>query len=187
MDKWLSRLESSNWMLHIRDTLNCACLVAQCLDQEGASVLVRGLEGLDATSLVTSLTQVILNPDCRTVRGMEALVEWEWLQAGYRFPIRHQESCYSSGRSKTQTPTFLLFLDCVGQIHQQFPCSFEFSTSFLIMLLWTFILFIIWHISGHLWSRKMNMKLAERTVSLWSYLNQPDILQVFPQPNVWPQ
>jgi len=35
MDKWLSRLESSNWMSHIRDTLNCACLVAQCLDQVG--------------------------------------------------------------------------------------------------------------------------------------------------------
>jgi hypothetical protein len=65
---------------------------------------------------------------------MEALVEREWLQAGYPFPIRHQKSCYSSGRSKTQAPTFLLFLDCVGQIHQQFPCSFEFSTSFLIML-----------------------------------------------------
>lgn len=61
-------------------------------------------------------------------------MEREWLQAGYPFPIRHRKSCYSSGRSKTQAPTFLLFLDCVAQIHQQFPCSFEFSTSFLIML-----------------------------------------------------
>lgn len=37
--------------------------------QEGASVLVHGAEGTDFTLLVTSLTQVILNPDCRTVRG----------------------------------------------------------------------------------------------------------------------
>jgi len=33
MDKWLGRLESSNWLANVRDTLNCACLVAQCLDK----------------------------------------------------------------------------------------------------------------------------------------------------------
>jgi hypothetical protein len=31
-------------------------------------------------------------------------------------------------------------------------------------------------------AERMNMKLAERTVSLWSYLNQPDILQSFLNP-----
>lgn len=33
MDKWLSRLDASNWMSHVKDTLDCACLVAQCLDK----------------------------------------------------------------------------------------------------------------------------------------------------------
>lgn len=37
--------------------------------QEGWSVLVHGADGMDATLLVTSLAQVILNPDCRTIRG----------------------------------------------------------------------------------------------------------------------
>lgn len=37
IDKWLSKLESSNWLSHIKDVLNCACLVAQCIDQEGRS------------------------------------------------------------------------------------------------------------------------------------------------------
>jgi len=69
IDKWLSRVENSSWLSHVKDTLNCACLVAQCLDQECASVLLHGSEGLDSTLLVTSLAQVILNPDCRTVRG----------------------------------------------------------------------------------------------------------------------
>lgn len=69
MDKWLSRLDASNWLSNIKETLNCACLVAQCLDQENSSILVHGSEGLDATLLVTSLAQVILNADCRTVRG----------------------------------------------------------------------------------------------------------------------
>lgn len=35
MDKWLSRLESCGWLTHIKDVLSSACLVAQCMDQEG--------------------------------------------------------------------------------------------------------------------------------------------------------
>nr|CAD7413434.1 unnamed protein product [Timema poppensis] len=246
MDRWLSRLDSSNWMTHIKDTLNCACLVAQCLDQEGASVLVHGSEGLDATLLVTSLAQVILNPDCRTVRGMEALVEREWLQAGYPFPLRHNKSAYSTannGRNKTQAPTFLLFLDCVQQIHQQFPCSFEFSTSFLILLHehsyysqygkfnTPFLGLTSWLRAGWAGSERVgdielghhqhpkpqlgkattkirsataplsgldhnrfstflgtcesdrtSLKLAQQTVSLWSHLNRPEVLQSFLNP-----
>lgn len=65
----MSRLENSNWLTYVQNALNASCLVAQCLDQDGASVLVHGSSGLDSTLLVTSLAQVILNPDCRTVRG----------------------------------------------------------------------------------------------------------------------
>lgn len=68
-DKWLNRLEHSNWLTLILNSLNAACVVAQCLDQEGSPVLVNGGNGLDSTLIVTSLVQIILNPDCRTVRG----------------------------------------------------------------------------------------------------------------------
>lgn len=37
MDKWLSKLESSNWLTHVKDILTCACTVAQCIDSEGKS------------------------------------------------------------------------------------------------------------------------------------------------------
>ena len=35
MDKWLSKLESSAWLTHIKDILTTACVVAQCMDKEG--------------------------------------------------------------------------------------------------------------------------------------------------------
>ena len=35
MDKWLSKLESSNWLSHVKDILTCACMIAQCIDSEG--------------------------------------------------------------------------------------------------------------------------------------------------------
>ncbi len=69
MDKWLSKLESCNWLTHVKDVLTCACVAAQCIDKEGASVLVHGGEGTDSTLQVTSLAQLILDPDCRTVHG----------------------------------------------------------------------------------------------------------------------
>ncbi len=69
MDKWLSKLESCNWLTHVKDVLTCACVAAQCIDKEGASVLVHGGDGTDSTLQVTSLAQLILDPDCRTVHG----------------------------------------------------------------------------------------------------------------------
>ncbi|XP_004682600.1 PREDICTED: myotubularin-related protein 9 [Condylura cristata] len=80
MDRWLGKLEASNWLTHIKEILTTACLAAQCVDREGASVLIHGTEGTDSTLQVTSLAQIILEPRSRTIRGFEALVEREWLQ-----------------------------------------------------------------------------------------------------------
>ena len=35
MDKWLSKLEASGWLTHVKDSLTCACVAAQCIDKEG--------------------------------------------------------------------------------------------------------------------------------------------------------
>ena len=32
-DKWLNRLALSSWLTHVKEILNCGCLVAQCVDQ----------------------------------------------------------------------------------------------------------------------------------------------------------
>ncbi len=66
----------------------------------------------------------------------EALIEREWIQAGYPFVQRHHRSALSNtvSRGKENAPTFLLFIDCTWQIMQQFPCSFEFNEGFLIQL-----------------------------------------------------
>ncbi|OXB78609.1 UNVERIFIED_CONTAM: hypothetical protein H355_010089 [Colinus virginianus] len=50
MDRWLSKLEASNWLTHIKEILTAACLAAQCIDR------------------------------CRTIRGFESLIVREWLQ-----------------------------------------------------------------------------------------------------------
>ncbi|XP_046578152.1 myotubularin-related protein 9-like [Haliotis rubra] len=193
MDKWLSKLESSNWLTHVKDILTCACVVAQCVDKEGATVLVHGSEGLDTTLQVTSIAQLILDHDCRTVTGFEALVEREWIQAGHPFRSRCSKSAYAITKQRQESPIFLLFLDSVWQIWQQFPCSFEFNENFLVLLFQhayssqygTFLCNNEKERAGH--------HLTTRTVSLWSFINRPEILQQYlnpmydPNPSViWP-
>ncbi|KFM70519.1 Myotubularin-related protein 9, partial [Stegodyphus mimosarum] len=183
-DKWLSRLESSGWLTNVKDVLTCACLVAQCLDQEGSSVLVHGAEGTDATLTVCALTQIILNPDCRTVHGFEALIEREFLQAGHPFSIRCQCGPYAAAnsRSKDQSPTFLMFLDCVFQIHHQFPCSFEFNEQFLVTLFEHAYASQFGTFLGNCDKDRHDLKLAKETVSLWSMLNRTEMLLTYLNP-----
>lgn len=203
MDKWLSKLDSSSWLSHIKDVLSSACLVAQCLDQEGekniltsftttniltlsaeVSVLVHGAEGTDSTLQISSLSQVILNPDCRTVHGFEALVEREWLQAGHPFATRCKDSAYkqSNVRTREQSPIFLVFLDCVYQIYNQFSCSFEFNENFLILLFDNAYSSQFGTFLGNCVKERKELNLAKKTVSLWSYVNRPEVLKEYLNP-----
>ena len=87
--------------------------------QEKTNVMVHGSDGVDITLCVTSIAQVILNPDCRTVRGFEALIEREWLQAGHPFWSRTSKGPFNdsvASKSKIYAPSFILFLDCIWQV-----------------------------------------------------------------------
>lgn len=33
MDRWLSKLESSKWLSHVKAALSTACLAAQCMER----------------------------------------------------------------------------------------------------------------------------------------------------------
>ncbi|XP_062128107.1 myotubularin-related protein 9 [Drosophila sulfurigaster albostrigata] len=183
-DKWLTRLENSGWLSLVLNSLNASCVVAQCLDQEGSPVLVHGAKGLDSTLIVTSLVQIILNPDCRTVRGLQALIEREWIQAGHPFASRHRYSCYTphQTRNKNSGATFVLFLDCIYQLYTQFPCSFEFSTQLLILLFEHSYFSQYGTFLCDSERERHELQVHTRTTSLWSYLNRPDVLQTLLNP-----
>ncbi|XP_036898068.1 myotubularin-related protein 9 [Sturnira hondurensis] len=182
MDRWLSKLESSNWLTHIKEILTTACLAAQCIDREGASVLIHGTEGTDSTLQVASLAQIILEPRSRTIRGFEALIEREWLQAGHPFQQRCTQSAYCNSKQKWESPVFLLFLDCVWQIFRQFPCSFEFNENFLIMLFEHAYASQFGTFLGNNESERCKLKLQQKTMSLWSWVNRPSELSKFTNP-----
>ncbi|OWR47170.1 hypothetical protein KGM_213959 [Danaus plexippus plexippus] len=179
-DKWLSRLESCGWPESVRNSLHTACIIAQHIHQRSEPVLVHGTRGEDATLLICSLVQIILNPDSRTIRGLQALIDREWLQGGHPFQSRVTSGPYSS--RPRAAPTFTLFLDCVRQFLEQFPCSFEYRQCFLITLF------------EHAYASQFGSFLCDsdrersalgvydQTTSLWSWMNQPEELAVYINP-----
>ncbi|XP_036398661.1 myotubularin-related protein 9 [Megalops cyprinoides] len=134
MDRWLSKLENSKWLSHVNSVLATAGLLAECVEREGCSVLVHGSDGTDTTLLLTTLAQLILDPQCRTLRGFLALLEREWVQAGHPFQQRCAHSAHSHARLKQESPIFLLLLDCVWQLERQFPLALEFGEPLLLQL-----------------------------------------------------
>lgn len=134
VDRWLSKLENSKWLSHVHTALATAGLLAECVERDGHSVLVHGSEGTDATLLVSSLAQLILDPNTRTLAGFLGLLEREWLLAGHPFQQRCAHSAYSHARLRLEAPVFVLLLDCVWQLARQFPLAMGFSEPLLLRL-----------------------------------------------------
>ncbi|KAE8624372.1 hypothetical protein XENTR_v10005935 [Xenopus tropicalis] len=134
MTRWLSKLQAARWLSHVKEALSTAGLIAECIERECANVLVHGEDGTDNTLLLTSLAQLILCPESRTMDGFQDLIEREWLQAGHPFQLRCAQSGWSQSRAQQESPHFLLFLDCCWQLGRQFPRALEFNERFLCTL-----------------------------------------------------
>ncbi|XP_069751173.1 myotubularin-related protein 9-like isoform X2 [Narcine bancroftii] len=182
IDRWLSKLEASKWLSHVKVILTTACLAAQCVDREEACVLIHGSEGRDSTLQLTSLAQLILDPDCRTISGFQALIEREWLQAGHPFQLRCASSAYSHARLKHDAPVFLLFLDCCWQMSIQFPCSFQFNQHFLITLFEHAYASCFGTFLCNTEEERLMLNVKRQTISIWSKINSPSEREQYVNP-----
>uniref|UniRef100_A0A2M4AHL3 phosphatidylinositol-3,5-bisphosphate 3-phosphatase n=1 Tax=Anopheles triannulatus TaxID=58253 RepID=A0A2M4AHL3_9DIPT len=168
--KWLSAVESTLWLKHIKCILGGAVRIVDRIENMRMSVVVHCSDGWDRTSQLTALSMLLLDPYYRTLKGFEVLIEKEWLSFGHKFEQRigHGDNHHSDA---DRSPVFLQFIDCVWQISKQFPHALEFNEYFLITVL------------DHLYScrfgtflynterERVQKDLKNTTVSLWSFIN----------------
>ncbi|XP_033905398.3 myotubularin-related protein 10 [Acipenser ruthenus] len=130
-EKWLSSMESTHWLEYVRSFLKHSAELVYMLDGKHVSVILQEEEDRDLNCVISSLVQVMLDPHFRSIAGFQSLVQKEWVMAGYRFLDR----CNHLKRSdKVESPLFLLFLDCVWQLLDQYPAAFEFTETYLTVL-----------------------------------------------------
>uniref|UniRef100_A0AAG5DF19 Myotubularin phosphatase domain-containing protein n=1 Tax=Anopheles atroparvus TaxID=41427 RepID=A0AAG5DF19_ANOAO len=129
--RFYTLLEKSYWLLYVSLCLKHSDQAAKLL-RNGQTVVLQEINGRDMCCVVSSLVQLLLDSSYRTIRGFQNLIQKEWITLGHPFSDRlgHVASVKSTERS----PLFLLFLDCVWQLLQQFPEAFEFSDVFLVTL-----------------------------------------------------
>ncbi|EGV94784.1 Myotubularin-related protein 11 [Cricetulus griseus] len=128
-DKWLSALEGTRWLDYVRSCLRKASDISVLVTSRVRSVVLQEHGDRDFNGLLSSLVQLLLAPEARTLFGFQSLVQREWVAAGHPFLTRLGET--GAGE---EAPVFPLFLDCVWQLLQQFPAEFEFSEFFLLAL-----------------------------------------------------
>ena len=176
---WLSKLRSSMWLSHVTDVLVAACKVAQSIERDGSSVLIHDTHGFDTTIQVASLTQVLLDPFCRTIQGFKILIEREWISSGHPFGDR----CGQIGFNRAnEAPIFLLFLDCVWQVMQQFPLAFEFNETFLRLLFENTSSSAYGTFIGNNERQRNELDLSRSTFSVWTHFASSSVTQQITNP-----
>ncbi|KAJ1088173.1 hypothetical protein NDU88_001332 [Pleurodeles waltl] len=68
--------------------LSGALRIADKVESGKTSVVVHCSDGWDRTAQLTSLAMLMLDGFYRTIRGIQVLMEKEWLSFGHRFQLR---------------------------------------------------------------------------------------------------
>ncbi|XP_053313863.1 myotubularin-related protein 2 [Spea bombifrons] len=167
---WLSNLESTHWLEHIKLILAGALRIADKLESGKTSVVVHCSDGWDRTAQLTSLAMLMLDGYYRTIRGFEVLLEKEWLSFGHRFRLRigHGDKNHADA---DKSPVFPQFIDCVWQMTRQFPNAFEFNEHFLVTILDHLYSCLFGTFLCNSEQERIIEGVQQETASLWSFIN----------------
>ncbi|XP_052869921.1 myotubularin-related protein 4 isoform X2 [Anopheles cruzii] len=186
---WLGLLERTLWLQHLSGLLAASMVVCHAIERSGRPVLVHCSDGWDRTPQIVATAQLCLDPYYRTIEGFRVLVEREWLNFGHKFADRCGHGP-GSDETNERCPVFLQWLDCVHQIHRQFPCSFEFDMGYLIKLAQHSHSCLFGTFLCNTVKERQENSVPDRTFSVWPFLSGPIYKNHLYMPNrervLWP-
>ena len=163
-----------SWFKHLQLTIFGAQRIAYTVHVDKVSVMVHCSDGWDRTAQLSALSQLLLDPFYRTIKGFCHLIEKEWISFGHMFAHRIGHGSAHHEDSE-RAPIFLQFLDCVYQLHKKATCDFEFNEQLLTVIMDECY---ACKFGTFLYNSPRERQLAgvtETTSSLWSYiLNNKD-------------
>ncbi|KAK8798785.1 hypothetical protein WA158_007869 [Blastocystis sp. Blastoise] len=171
-------LSDALWYEQVHSILVSLTRIVEYMEDEGCSVLAHCSDGWDRTAQMVAGGELCMDPYYRTLKGFEILIEKEWCSFGHQFRLRTGADNHDFDE-KQRSPVFLLFLDCLYQIMCQYPTVFEFNENLLLFLADHFY-------SGRFGTflydcerQKMERSGKTKTVSIWTYVNDPANIQQF--------
>uniref|UniRef100_A0A8C9WFL3 Myotubularin related protein 8 n=1 Tax=Scleropages formosus TaxID=113540 RepID=A0A8C9WFL3_SCLFO len=167
MSDFLTGLENSGWLRHIKAVMDAGLFLVKAVMEEKASVLVHCSDGWDRTAQVCSLAGILLDPFYRTIKGLMVLIEKEWISMGHKFT---QRCGHLEGDPKEVSPIFTQFIECLWHLMEQFPCAFEFNERYLLEIHDHVYACQFGNFIGNCQKERVEMKLQEHTYSLWPFL-----------------
>jgi len=78
-------LRRSGWLRHIATILEGTAIIVKNVHINSSHVLIHCSDGWDRTAQLSAMSQICLDPFYRTIRGLEILIEKDWLSFGHKF------------------------------------------------------------------------------------------------------
>ncbi|MFN9907741.1 MAG: hypothetical protein ACK56F_16710, partial [bacterium] len=78
------------------------------------------------------MAQIFLDPHFRTFLGFQTLIEKDFISFGHQFQKRAGH--FRNSDESQRAPIFIQFLECIYQLLEQFPLSFQFNAKYLQFL-----------------------------------------------------
>jgi len=112
----------------------------------------------------------MLDPYFRTIEGFQVLIEKDWVSYGHMFRTRSGWKGTSFEEDK-RSPIFIQFLDCVHQLHYQFPAEFEFNLRLLTDIAYYSRTGLFGTFLCDNMEELIKNGVKDNTTSIWSFIN----------------
>lgn len=93
---WTRIAKATGWIEHVQTILKGVHRIIQAVNQEHKSVLIHCSDGWDRTAQLTTLASICLDSFYRTCKGLEVLINREWVMTGHRLDTRSHVSLYTT-------------------------------------------------------------------------------------------